>query len=263
MEDKLIILNILILILGIALIAITTSYFLLLRKNSNAHKKNVITVERKAIQSIINSKEEILARLSRELHDDVGARLFGIKMILKSEDEPILEKCPPEIKSWIKTLNKEIETLSFDVRNLSHEYAPYVHDINSLRDALTNFIHRINSRNELNCKLSIEDYQLTYLNQSIALETYRIITELLKNIISHAKASKAIVSVSSKETVIHIEVEDNGIGIPTETPSSKSDPGIGIRNIQTRVSLSGGNIQFSNGQNGNGTKVVIELPKHL
>ncbi len=263
MENKLIILNIIIIILGCSFVTITTSYFLLIIKNKNVHKLNVITVERKAIQSIINSKEEILARLSRELHDDVGARLFGIKMILKNDDEPIVDKCPPEIKSWIKTLNKEIETLSFDVRNLSHEYAPYVQDIKSLRNALTNFIHRINSRNELNCKLSIEDYQLNFLDPSIALETYRIITELLKNIISHAKASNAIVTVSSKSTVIHIEVEDNGIGIPTDIPSGKSDPGIGIRNIQTRVSLSGGNINFSNGQNGNGTKVVIELPKHL
>ena len=252
----------------IVLLAITTTlviaYTIFLRiKFKISMKKSTIENERKSFRNLLSGKEEVLSKMSRELHDDVGARLFGIKMILKNEEDAIFTNSPPELKTWIRTLNKEIETLSFEVRNLSHEYAPYIQDLNSLRNSLTSFIHRINSRNEINCTLVIEDSQLNYLDKSIALETYRIITELLKNIISHAKASNAVVAVTSKSAIIQIEVEDNGIGLPQASTAAGDTVGIGLRNIQTRVSLSGGNINFTEGVNGSGTKVVIEMPKYL
>jgi signal transduction histidine kinase len=155
-------------------------------------------------------------------------------------------------------MSREIETIMNDVRNLSHEYAPQIQTVDNLNNALISFISRINLKNKIEFKFIIENDRLYSIDQNLALEIYRIVTELLKNIVSHSQASKAFISISTFKSDVKIEVEDNGIGF--NQTKDNNEQGIGIRNIHTRVRLSGGNIKFAEKENNTGTRVVIDLP---
>jgi len=217
-----------------------------------------IKTERKAFETLLRSKEEILSEISRELHDNFGSRLFSLQMISMEDNPAFFDGCPKHIIEWHHSMSREIEILMNDVRALSHEYAPYIQTVDNLNNALLSFISRINFKHNIDCQLIIESDRLYSIDKDLALEIYRIVTELLKNIVSHSQASRASVRINTVMSDVKIEVEDNGVGLVNI--SDKIDQGIGIRNINTRVSLSGGKVNFANKKNGNGTKIVIEMP---
>lgn len=242
-------------LLAVGIIILVQFYFL--RTKKKIIKENILK-ERKAFERLLNSKEQVLTKLSRELHDEVGARLFNLKLLMQNENPQFFKDCPAHVVQWNQLISDEIEKLSFDVRNLSHEYAPFIDDSNSLEKALLNFITRIQAKNEINCKLHYDVASNSQIQPNIAIELYRIVTELLKNIVVHAKAQHANVDISTNNMTILIKVEDDGIGL--QTKDQKKEHGIGLRNINTRVQLAGGSIQFEETANQEGTKVSIQIP---
>jgi signal transduction histidine kinase len=93
-------------------------------------------------------------------------------------------------------------------------------------------------------------YNSTYLN-----DLYRIIQELLHNIIKHAKASQASLEMVEHENHISIMVEDNGIGIAEDMAGK----GKGLTTIQSRIAYLNGKMEIARKQE-NGTLIVIEIP---
>jgi signal transduction histidine kinase len=217
-----------------------------------------IKTERKAFETLLKSKEETLSIISRELHDNIGSRLFSLNLLSMEDNPAFFAGCPKHIIEWNLSISREIEIIMNDVRALSHEYAPYIQTVDNLNNALLSFISRINFKHNIDCQLIIESDRLYSIDKDLAIEIYRIVTELLKNIVSHSQASRASVRINTVMSDVKIEVEDNGVGLVST--SEKTDNGVGIRNIHTRVSLSGGKVNFADKENGKGTKIVIEMP---
>ena len=103
------------------------------------------------------------------------------------------------------------------------------------------------------------DYQSSGLDQpleqSVELSIYRIIQELLNNIIKHAGASEALVQVQRPGNLLSITVEDNGKGF---APREETKAGIGLSNIESRISYLNGSIDIRSEQQ-RGTSVYIEI----
>jgi signal transduction histidine kinase len=234
-------------------------YILMLyRKNRALTLIEKVKTERKAFETLLKSKEETLSIISRELHDNIGSRLFSLNLLSMEDNPAFFAGCPKHIIEWNLSISREIEIIMNDVRALSHEYAPYIQTVDNLNNALLSFISRINFKHNIDCQLIIESDRLYSIDKDLAIEIYRIVTELLKNIVSHSQASRASVRINTVMSDVKIEVEDNGVGLVST--SEKTDNGVGIRNIHTRVSLSGGKVNFADKENGNGTKIVIEMP---
>jgi len=86
---------------------------------------------------------------------------------------------------------------------------------------------------------------------------YRVVQELLTNAIKHANATKIILQCSELDNWLFVTVEDNGKGM--EQKEEKSKKGLGLVNIQNRISLLNGNIETIS-QPGEGTTVNIQIP---
>src|SRR5690606_2211992 len=101
-----------------------------------------------------------------------------------------------------------------------------------LAEAITTFCERIQRGQELD--IHVQSYgDLPRLDTSFELAVYRIIQELIHNIVKHAHAQSALVQLNWQEQVFNIMVEDDGVGIPAAAVSGKS--GIGLANIRSRV----------------------------
>ena len=93
------------------------------------------------------------------------------------------------------------------------------------------------------------------LSEEQTFHVFRIIQELLQNIIKHSGAASAIVQISYNEKRLYIAVEDDGSGFDPEQAKLKN--GIGLKNIEARVKVLKGKIDF---QTNRGTSVLIEIP---
>jgi two-component system, NarL family, sensor kinase len=99
-----------------------------------------------------------------------------------------------------------------------------------------------------------DDNRLEY---NIEINLYRIIQELISNILKHAKASEVSIQLLKKETYLNIVVEDNGIGFDVNQVKNKK--GMGLKNIESRVNSLGGEFNIDSGK-GAGTTITINIP---
>jgi signal transduction histidine kinase len=97
------------------------------------------------------------------------------------------------------------------------------------------------------------------MTQPQVLNLGRIIREAVSNVIRHAQASQVTVNLSSSDKHLSLTVSDNGIGLPTESASTK---GRGLHNIQKRATLLGGEVHFTALTTG-GLKLCLQLPLHV
>ncbi len=93
----------------------------------------------------------------------------------------------------------------------------------------------------------------SFLDKEFKLTVYRIIQELVQNIVKHAHATRTLVQISYEEKLLTITVENNGTGIP----SHNATDGMGLTNIKTRVKALNGQIDIQTGEEG--TTVYLEF----
>ena len=93
------------------------------------------------------------------------------------------------------------------------------------------------------------------LDSSVEISVYRMVQELMNNILKHSKATYVTIQLNKTENNLNIVVEDNGIGF--DTGSARS--GIGLKNIETRLNKLNGKISIDSGR-GKGTTTIIDIP---
>ena len=96
------------------------------------------------------------------------------------------------------------------------------------------------------------------LENSVEITIFRIVQELITNVIKHAEASEIIVHLTSFEDHINIMVEDNGKGF--DPSIIKDNDGMGLASIIKRVEHLGGNVDIDS-HSGSGTTVILNIPK--
>lgn len=219
-------------------------------------QKNKLIVRNREIEKLhakLEGEEEERHRLAQELHDGVNSQLSSAKAYLLAMSSAI-----PELaytSSFVQTSNLLDETAK-DIRKIAHNLLPAELTRLGLIDALNNFCRTISMENTT--AIEFRSYGNFLLPQDISLTIYRIVQELLHNIIKHAKASEAIVLLNELESEISLLVEDNGIGISMENRNH----GIGLVNVQNRAQSHEGILTIES-KKGNGTVVNIVFPKRI
>ena len=95
------------------------------------------------------------------------------------------------------------------------------------------------------------------LETATEISLYRVIQELMNNILKHAKATEVTIQLNKVDTNLNIVVEDNGIGFDVAEALKKG--GMGLRSIETRVKQLNGTISIDSGK-GRGTTSIIDIP---
>ncbi len=211
-------------------------------------------LEMENINALHDGQEEERKRLAEELHDGLVQTLSAVNINLNIMEEAIKSLSIDEQHAFDNAkelLNEAID----DTRSMSHDLMPGMLEISGLVPSIQSLISKIPQPYVVNFEYSDN---IDRFSGKLELTLYRIIQELLNNIVKHSGASNIIVNLLKKGKVIHLEISDNGKGFGEDINKLKSN-GIGLRNIFSRVNAMNGTLQFSSNQ-GEGVQVLVELP---
>ncbi len=201
------------------------------------------------LKAMMKGEEQERTRIARDLHDGIGGMLAAIKMhlaaIKKQFSDPV---AIPELEEVMQM----VADTAREVRQTSHNLMPDVLLRYSLPDALRIYCDHINVHDQLQIDLQFYG-NLEEMEPSVALSIYRMVQELIQNILKHAQASQAAVVIREHAGALSIIVEDNGKGF-----KSDGNTGLGLQQIRNRVQALRGFFEVES-KEGSGTTACIEL----
>ena len=201
-------------------------------------------------------REEERKRIAREIHDELGQSLTGLRMDISFLNKRISrnqKKLILKTESMIELVDSTIRT----VQRISRELRPGLLDDLGLYAAMEWQAQDFQERTGIRCELNSLGVKDVELNQDVATAVFRIFQEALTNISRHARATKAEVILTIGRKNVLLEVNDNGVGIKAE---AVADPqSFGLLGIRERASFWGGEFSVQGIKN-KGTKLKIKLP---
>lgn len=179
--------------------------------------------------SLVKAKEEEQKKLSKELHDGIVNKIYGIRMMLGSLNANSDETSKSQRLGYIKELHK----LESEVRDLSHDlntdFSKYVGEFNFLLEQLVQNNNTIGNTYFISKISHVIDWNL--YSSVVKINIYRILQELLQNVNKYADAKECLVQIYELNNELIIEVKDDGVGFDV----SSLTKGIGLKNIQERA----------------------------
>ncbi|WP_298519842.1 sensor histidine kinase [uncultured Kordia sp.] len=210
-----------------------------------------------AIDAMILGQEKEREAIASDLHDNVCALLSAAKMQFEHLTERVESKERQKVEELFDKTKNLLDNAYDEVHSMAYQKNSGIMAKKALLPAIENLIKNNNGINGINIEL--QHFGLDQrLESSKEIFIFRIIQELIANIVKHAKATEANISITLHKTTISIIVEDNGVGISEEV--LLKNKGLGIRNIKKRIQSINGTIDFDSYTN-KGTSVVIEIPK--
>ena len=202
------------------------------------------SIDREALVEIAQAVERERRRIARGLHDRVGRQLTEAASELDRFDtDPRTER----VKTLIEDALDSTRSLTFDLG------LPPVGE-HGLGGLLETVCRSADARHKVDV-LFEEHGEAVEIADGIVLVLSQIVRELLFNVVKHAQASTAAVSLRYDASKVRITVTDDGIGLIGEL----NDRGFGLADSQTRLRDLGGHFEFGS-KDGLGTRVVLELP---
>jgi PAS domain S-box-containing protein len=200
--------------------------------------------QQEVLSAILSTQEEERRRIAEGLHNGVGQLLYGTRLQL--------DALPPseDLQASRQLLNAAIAA----TRSISFELTPTILEDFGLEAALRELVSRIPASLPVDLNLHGLGERLPAL---LSIAVYRIVQELLNNVMKHAQAQEVFVQVSREENQLYLSVEDDGVGFDAGAETSLS--GIGLAGIRTRVGLLGGTFNI-NSRPGRGTGFFLQVP---
>lgn len=206
-----------------------------------------------AVDSMLKGQEEERSRLAKDLHDGLGGLLSGVKFSLTNMKDNFIVT-PDNMAVFERSLDM-IDTSIKELRRVAHNMMPEVLTKFGLDEALKEYCNSVNATNLITVKYQSMGLG-TRIEKSSEIIIYRIIQELLNNIMKHAAATESMIQLIKEEGRLSIIVEDNGKGF--DTALLKNNKGAGLTNIQSRVDYLKGRFDI-HAEQGKGTLVNIEF----
>lgn len=219
-------------------------------KNAN-HKINEMVKDHKIsmIERYQKGQEEERARLARELHDGIGSDLAGIKIAFEHHFSQ------QDTGEQTKRLQEAINNACKDLRLLSHQLHPLAFSSIGFSSFLKEYVDTVSQKNNLTIKAYFfPETEINKLTDDVLAGAYRIVQELVNNIVKHAKASSAEVQLTKHDDHLNILIHDNGVGF-----ANVKKQGIGLRNIRERLEKLKGSIEIDSNVK-YGTSITINIP---
>lgn len=245
--------------LGLAIILGLLGYLLYKQqklKNRQLQKEGELKTALAKIETQ-NKLQEQRLRISRDLHDNIGAQLtFIISSIdnLKYGFTDISEKLGNKLSGISNFTSQTIYELRDTIWAMNKENITF----EDLQARIANFIeHAKNAADRIDFSFNIDqDLDETHIFTSVeGMNIYRIIQEAVNNALKYASADEIEVNISEKETNYLIEISDNGIGFNPET----IELGNGLNNMKKRIREINGTLQIKSSKKG--TSIALKVPK--
>jgi signal transduction histidine kinase len=227
--------------------------FAILTKERLALHNALLHASEKYSQSLIKTLEAERKRLSAEFHDSIGQNLLVIRNRLLL----MIKKLPPSISPPLEALaDLTSETLD-EIREISQNLRPTTLDTIGLTASLHNMMQRLVRATEIeiqfDCPQNIDEMVI----KDLEINVYRILQELMNNVLKHSKARRVRVTVVPKDHALRLVVEDDGVGFDRNKLDTIAVSG--MNSIRERVRILKGELTINSTPN-QGTMVQIKIP---
>jgi signal transduction histidine kinase len=202
---------------------------------------------------MLKGQEEERSRIAKDLHDGLGGLLSGTKLSFMNVRET-LSLSSEHVKHFDRSLSMLDNTIG-DLRKVAQNLMPEALVKFGLQEALRDFCDTVQSSSGI--QLLYQHFgERRKLDNTAKVFVYRIVQELINNVVKHAEATQVIVQLTTRMNKIEITVEDNGQGFDTSILDHTG--GAGMANIKYRVQYLHGTTDIVSSP-GNGTSVNIEV----
>lgn len=233
-------------------------FWLIIKRLRRLYEENNAMVEQLAIQkeknmrTLLTGIEKERQRIAQELHDGSGVSLSALKMKLHLLKDSTSGN---DSAGNVNELMKDVDRIYEDIRNISHNLMPKTLSKLGLYPAIDELLDQFRiaapqTRFNYYRKISARK-----LNENATINIFRIIQELLTNVVKHADAKEVSLQLIEHQEALMISVEDDGIGFDTREMKN----GIGITSLESRVQMLSGNLSIDSSPQ-SGTFVSIFVP---
>jgi signal transduction histidine kinase len=213
----------------------------------------ILLLQRNKIAKIKRERalDEERNRISRDLHDNLGAQLSTARMLMVSLTDSETGNTKEIAGNSVSLLDASISDLR-NVMDEMHDTVLLEHGYLAATEVLINKVKKLNGI----------DFSLTHhkmgerANARIEHQLYRITQEMINNTLKYAKAANVSIELLRSDGFLTLMYEDDGVGFDVNAVKK----GYGLRNIETRVKSLGGSVNFDSMPSA-GTRIIIEIPE--
>src|SRR3954468_14610139 len=207
---------------------------------------------RRLAAHLISVREEERAHIAREIHDELGQVLTGLKMEVtwlakRLREKPLVEKTD----SMCKLIDTTVQT----VRKIATGLRPEMLDDMGLIAAVGWQAKEFQKRPGIRCRAKLPPE--VKLDIDVSTTMFRIFQEILTNVARHSRATRVDIELLLSPERVGLEVVDNGVGIADEDLNGKKS--LGLLGMNERALLFGGEVKIT-GTPGHGTRVSVSIP---
>jgi two-component system, NarL family, sensor kinase len=211
------------------------------------------------LNASIKLQEEERQRLAADLHDDAGPLLATARLYL-NENLVNLDKTT-QLQSIFNAKQIIDDTIQL-IRNISHSLMPPTLKNFGLESAVNDMFQKISGSGSINASCRFHDYkERLHIDKELML--FRVIQELVNNVLKHSNASFIHVTQNTNESKLYIRLHHDGKGLTQADFErfNKSASGLGLKNIQSRLRVIQGKIFFEKDPSQTYYKVTIEVSR--
>jgi signal transduction histidine kinase len=225
--------------------------FVELHRKSERLKESEDKLRRLAAH-LISVREEERAHIAREIHDELGQVLTGLKMEVtwlakRLKDKPLIEKTD----SMCKLIDATVQT----VRKIATGLRPEMLDDMGIIAAVGWQAKEFQKRTGIRCRAKLPPE--VKLDIDVSTTMFRIFQEILTNVARHSRATRVDMELTIAEDKVALDVIDNGVGIADSDLNGKKS--LGLLGMHERALLFGGEVRIT-GTPGHGTRVSVSIP---
>lgn len=202
---------------------------------------------------LLKAQEDERKRISRELHDETGQALMVIRLYLGMLDGTVTAKASKaKIAELLEVVDRTIE----GIRRIIARLSPLVLQELGLAAAIRKEAKDLARATGIQARVELSD-EVGRLSPDIEAAVYRVVQESLHNVAKYAQAKSVQVSVVRTDSMLRVEIADDGVGISSTTnPQRRS---YGLAGMRERISTLGGNLNVVS-RKGQGTRITANVP---
>jgi PAS domain S-box-containing protein len=223
-------------------------------------ERTQVEAERAALmERLISAQEDERRRIARELHDSLGQFLAALTIRLSAlqgtaGDLPAVNAGIADLREVASQIDRELDRLTMELR------PPALDDL-GLVDALRAYVEEWQATSGITVDVLVQGLEDTHLPAVVEASIYRIVQEVLTNVLKHAQATRVSIILERRPQELQLIVEDNGRGFDMESVRRERSSGrhLGLIGISERAALAGGALSIES-EPGGGTTIYLQIP---
>lgn len=249
--------------IGMALLTIVLIVFVVFhQRRIIRYQKQLQKMEEEQQKILLNAsirwQEEERQRIAADLHDDAGPLLATARLYL---NENLLKQDISTQLQSIYNAKQIIDDTIQLIRNISHSLMPPTLKNFGLESAINDLFQKISGTGAINASCRFHDYRQRLVPEQELL-IFRVVQELINNILKHSNSSFMHITQNIQEGRFYLRLHHDGRGITQDDfeKMNKSSLGLGLKNIQSRMKVLQGSINFEKDVSQTYYKITIDIP---